>query len=142
MNSVDFIIPLLFCTSLVQAAAPTEVDFYEQNTRRVSSLQNALAQCNNMRIYTLVVRGKDEGHANYTELTTEEQEHWRHIISSLKPLKKKGSKMKLPRTMSYLQMLNEQGKVYYTMPMDWVVKESELPDGRYSRRATMYIPEQ
>ena len=50
--------------------------------------------------------------------------------------------MKLPRSMFYLQMLNEQGEVYYTMPMDWVVKESELPDGRYSRRATMYIPGQ
>ena len=95
-----------------------------------------------MRIYERVVRGKDEGRTSYMELTDEEQSHWRHIISSLKPLKQKGSKMKLPRSMFYLQMLNEQGEVYYTMPMDWVVKESELPDGRYGRRATMYIPGQ
>ena len=142
MNSVDFIIPLLFCTSLVQAASPTEGDFYEQNTRRVATLQKALPECHSMRIYERVVRGKDEGRTSYMELTDEEQSHWRHIISSLKPLKQKGSKMKLPRSMFYLQMLNEQGEVYYTMPMDWVVKESELPDGRYGRRATMYIPGQ
>lgn len=140
MNSAELIIPLLFCTPLVQAVTPTEGDFYEQNTRRVATLQKALAQCHSMRIYERVVRGKDEGYTNYTELTTEEQRHWRQIICSLKPLMQKGSKMKLPRTMSYLQMQNEQGEVYYTMPMDWVVKESELPDGRYNRRATMYIP--
>ena len=142
MNPTQLFLPLILCTLPAQAVTPPQADFYEQNTRWVTHINQHLRKCHSLRICTRVVRGKDEGATTITELHPDEQTRWRQIIPTLRPLKTKGSMMKLPRKLSYLEMLDDHGCVFVCYPLYFFVNESELPNGSYDSKATMYIPGQ